>query len=200
MTTRPSGLRSLRRLAAGWLVVAGVCASGCASLAHSGASAVDLPAFHQVDEGYARGGQPTPEGLERLARMGVKTIISLRHQDSDLAWERPLAEQLGMSWHNLPMSYLWRPSGRQIREFLAVATDPAHRPVFVHCRQGRNRTGVMTAIYRMVHHGWSAADAYREGQQLGLAPWNLLTRYVIFREVGRDVLRIDSQSMMSHDG
>jgi hypothetical protein len=64
---------------------------------------------------------------------------------------------------------------------LALATDPAHRPVFVHCRQGRNRAGIMTAIYRVAYHGWTPQRAYAEGRAYGLVPWNALTHWILIR-------------------
>ncbi len=153
----------------GWvLALLGICA-GCATL-HLGsrATALDLPAFVQVDEGYFRGGQPTMRGLEQLSQRGVKTVISLRHYSKQMEDERRLAEQLGMRWVNIPMWSWWRPSDPQVHEFLAIVNDPANRPVFVHCRQGRNRVGVMTAVYRVVHTGWTPQQAYAEGRRLGM--------------------------------
>ena len=87
---------------------------------------------------------------------------------------------------SLPMHYFWRPSDAQIRRFLAIVNDPANRPVFVHCRLGRNRAGVMVALYRIVHQGWTPHDAYAEGRRLGLVPWNPMTRDLLFREVPRE--------------
>jgi protein tyrosine/serine phosphatase len=43
--------------------------------------------------------------------------------------------------------------------------DAAKQPVYVHCVGGRHRTGVMTAVYRMVHDGWSADRAFKEMKQ-----------------------------------
>ena len=45
------------------------------------------------------------------------------------------------------------------------------RPVLVHCAEGRDRTGVCVAAYRMAEQGWSLADARREMQAYGAMPW-----------------------------
>jgi protein-tyrosine phosphatase len=37
--------------------------------------------------------------------------------------------------------------------------------VYVHCVEGRHRTGVMTAIYRMTVDGWTADRAFNEMKQ-----------------------------------
>ena len=160
--------------------------SGCATPQVPGAVGHDLPAFHQVDDGLYRGGQPSPEGIKQLAQRGIQTVISLRQPSKTTAWERRLAEQLGMRWVSLPMWFWWRPSDRQVRQFLAIAADPASRPVFVHCRQGWNRAGILVAAYRVVHNGWTPTQAYREARQYGLVPWNLASRYLIFYEAPRE--------------
>jgi tyrosine-protein phosphatase SIW14 len=36
------------------------------------------------------------------------------------------------------------------------------RPVFVHCRQGRDRTGLEVAVYRIVEDDWSREAALNE--------------------------------------
>ena len=159
---------------------------GCVSAPRSTAQFADeLPAFLQVDEGLYRGGQPSPAGLRHLRQLGVQTVISLRHGSRATKEERWLVEQLGMRWVNIPMWYGWPPSQRQVDAFLAIATDNASRPVFVHCRRGRNRAGIMVAIYRVVHQHWTPQRAYAEGRRLGLASWNFLTRHSIFHQSRR---------------
>ena len=159
---------------------------GCATVPAVASHSQDLPIFYQVDEGFYRGGQPSDEGLRQLQRMGIKTVIGLRQPSKAMAEERRLVEQLGMRWVNIPMWFWWRPSDRQIRQFLAIATDQAHRPVFIHCQQGWNRSGIMTAIYRIAYQGWEPRRAYAEARQFGLAPWNLLSRYVVLYETLRE--------------
>jgi protein tyrosine/serine phosphatase len=43
--------------------------------------------------------------------------------------------------------------------------DPARQPVYLHCKGGKHRTGVMTAIYRMEKDGWTAEQSFREMKQ-----------------------------------
>ena len=57
----------------------------------------ELPNFHRVNAQLYRGAQPKPGGLERLAALGVKTIINLRDDDEHArdegeaarAWRQP---------------------------------------------------------------------------------------------------------------
>jgi protein tyrosine/serine phosphatase len=54
-----------------------------------------------------------------------------------------------------------------VKRALSAITDPANQPVFLHCAQGRDRTGVVVAVYRMEVDGWSNAEAEAEMQTFG---------------------------------
>ena len=49
----------------------------------------------------------------------------------------------------------------KVRTFLGQMEN-AEKPVFVHCRQGRDRTGLAVAVYRIVAEGWDRDEAIRE--------------------------------------
>ena len=169
---------------------------GCANLP-SGRAVAALPHFVQVDEGLYRGGQPSEEGMRELTRMGIKTVVSLRHSHAERLEERRLAEQLGLRWVSLPMRFWKRPTDTQVRNFLAIASDPASRPVFMHCHQGQNRTGMMVAVYRIVHDGWPPQRAYDEARRLGLASWNIAGRRLILEEAEQKFVRSEARPQTS---
>jgi tyrosine-protein phosphatase SIW14 len=50
---------------------------------------------------------------------------------------------------------------------VALMADPANRPLFVHCRQGHDRTGIIVAAYRMKEEGWHLAAAEAEMEAFG---------------------------------
>ena len=50
---------------------------------------------------------------------------------------------------------------------LRVAADPSRQPVLVHCRYGKDRTGVVIAAYRVVHEGWEPKAAAAEAKRYG---------------------------------
>ena len=168
------------------IVLALVALQGCATLAPQ-RSREPLPHFFRVDQGLYRGGQPTPEGFRQLAQRGIRTVIDLRVEPkTHRKQEQQLVESLGMRWVSLPMRWYWRPSDAQVIKFLQVALDPSQQPVFVHCRKGRNRTGTLVAVYRIVAQSWSPERAYAEARNLGLSRWNPLTRHIIFREAQQE--------------
>jgi protein tyrosine phosphatase (PTP) superfamily phosphohydrolase (DUF442 family) len=117
----------------------------------------DLPNLFKVDEGFYRGAQPRNDGIQRLQEMGIRTVVSFRTSHSD----RKESERSGLDYVRLPMRP-WDVDEEEVIEFLSVATDPERRPVFVHCYHGSDRTGMMTAVYRVVAQGWSKDEAIDE--------------------------------------
>jgi protein tyrosine phosphatase (PTP) superfamily phosphohydrolase (DUF442 family) len=125
---------------------------------------VAIDNFGRVNDTYFRGAQPEAADYASLAAMGVKTIINLTSHDADPG-EQAMVTRNGMAYLQIPMSTRVDPTNDQIATFLSVVNDPARQPVYVHCVGGRHRTGVMTAVYRMTHDGWTAARAFREMKQ-----------------------------------
>jgi protein tyrosine phosphatase (PTP) superfamily phosphohydrolase (DUF442 family) len=123
-------------------------------------SRVRIDNFGQVDQHYFRGAQPKGHDYADLAAAGVKTLINLTSDDAD-ATERSMAASAGLKYFQIAMTTHQPPTTAQITQFLQVVTDPANQPVYVHCVGGRHRTGVMTAVYRMVN-GWTADRAFQE--------------------------------------
>ncbi len=58
--------------------------------------------------------------------------------------------------------------------FLMLLRENPSKKVFVHCRLGDDRTGMMIAAYRMVEEGWTAAEARKEMEKFGFASWHHL--------------------------
>jgi protein tyrosine/serine phosphatase len=90
--------------------------------------------------------------------MGVRTVInpSTRHG------ERETVEATGMRYVEIPMNVLRNIDPAAVRKALSVMTDPANQPVYVHCSRGKDRTGMVAAVYRMEIDGWNEAEAELE--------------------------------------
>src|SRR5215467_13533184 len=59
--------------------------------------------FHKVDDQVYRGAQPTTEGFQNLAKLGIKTIVDLREADSRSQAEKKVVEAAGMRYINIPL-------------------------------------------------------------------------------------------------
>jgi protein tyrosine phosphatase (PTP) superfamily phosphohydrolase (DUF442 family) len=142
-----------------------------------------LPNLHRVNDGYYRGAQPTAEGMLELERLGVKTVVNLRAVTSD----RDELGDAGLDYEHISFK-AWHAEDEDVVRFLRIVTDAERKPVFVHCQHGADRTGMMTAIYRIVVQGWSKEDAIVEMTEGGFgyhSIWKNLVDYVWELDVER---------------
>jgi tyrosine-protein phosphatase SIW14 len=128
------------------------------------ASAPGIQNFDQVDAHVYRGGQPTPEGFQYLAKLGVRIIIDLREADTRSQGEQRVVTGAGMRYINVPMSGLTPPTEAEIAKILALLEDGTAGPVFVHCRRGADRTGAVIAAYHIDHDHWDNTRALKDAK------------------------------------
>jgi tyrosine-protein phosphatase SIW14 len=130
----------------------------------------ELPNFHAVNTLIYRGGQPKPGGIKKLVELGIKTVINLRDDDERARLEEQEVKAAGLVYYNRPLPRLDRPDDKQINELLILLTN-SDKPVFVHCKRGSDRTGVLIAIYRIEHSGWTSDQAKSEANRYGMGFW-----------------------------
>ncbi len=117
----------------------------------------------RVTPNIYRGAQPLPEGYATLKKIGIRTVINLRTTSS----EKQAVEAAGMKSVEVPLSVLNDVSPKAVDSIIDIMKDPANQPVYLHCRQGQDRTGIVVAAYRMKVDGWSFSDAEAEMQSFG---------------------------------
>jgi protein-tyrosine phosphatase len=91
-------------------------------------------------------------------------VVNLTSFDA-LADEKAKVEGSGMQYFQIPMTTRIAPTSEQIDQFLDIVTSATRQPVYIHCVGGRHRTGVMTAVYRMIKDGWTSDRAFKEMKQ-----------------------------------
>lgn len=153
VTTRTMKKKSMRAA----LLVAALTSGAAAS--SQAAGAIHIGNFGKVNDRYYRGSQPRRGDYRDLAALGVRTVLDLQKNGSSA--EPALVEQAGMQYVKIPLGGE-PPTEAQIADFFRIVDDPANQPVYVHCAGGRDRTGTMTALYRITHDGWSIDQAYAE--------------------------------------
>lgn len=139
------------------------------SPAFAGSSANGIKNFYQVDEHVYRGAQPTDEGFQYLAKIGVKTVIDLRETDERSKAEEGAVVAAGMKYVNVPMTGLTPPTDAEISKILGFLEDASAGPVFVHCKRGADRTGAVIAAYRIDHDHWENGRALSEAMSRGMS-------------------------------
>lgn len=117
--------------------------------------------FQQIDEGVLRGAQPGDKNLKVLSDSGVKTIIDLRQPGKLVDRESETAKNLGLEYVHIPLGFR-TPDQATMTRILALVNDKTKQPVFVHCRQGADRTGMTCGMYRVLHDNWEFSRTYEE--------------------------------------
>lgn len=135
--------------------------------------AQDIPKFYMVDAGKVfRGGRPQIEDIKTLKLAGIKTIIDLQGGDFDLLGkivamaepgeleevmlkEKQASLKLGINWIPQRLSSFTMTSVQQanVTKTLEIMKDPKMQPVFIHCEFGKDRTGLVAALYEVLNMG-----------------------------------------------
>jgi tyrosine-protein phosphatase SIW14 len=124
-----------------------------------------VPNFGQVTRSLFRGAQPSEDGFGALAKMGVGIIVDLRGDSND---EREQVTKLGMQYISIP-SQCSHMTDDGVAKFLSILRDNPDKKVFVHCKYGVDRTGMMVAAYRISQQGWTAEESRREMESFGFS-------------------------------
>ncbi|NVN89830.1 MAG: tyrosine-protein phosphatase [Desulfuromonadales bacterium] len=117
----------------------------------------------RVAPGVFRGAQPGTGGYATLKAMGIRTVIDMRTTES----EKQQVEAAGMKAIVVPIEMNRNGLREKVDRVVALMADPANQPVYVHCRHGQDRTGIVVAAFRMKQQCWSLADAEAEMQAYG---------------------------------
>ena len=112
-----------------------------------------------------RSAQLDAKTLSHLARNHIKIVVNLREGDENdepqiYELEKKNCQAQGIELVHIPISALL-PSDAQVVQFLQIVQSN-RGAVLVHCKQGRARTGMMVAAYRIIIQGWPADKAYQE--------------------------------------
>lgn len=116
----------------------------------------------RVNTHLYRGAQPSKAGLRALKNLGVDTVVSLTLGRDEISGEKDDVEALGMRYVHLPWSTVRDPPPERVSAFLALLTSLPNETVFVHCKAGVDRTGVMVAAYRIAVDQWRSDSALAE--------------------------------------
>jgi len=135
----------------------------------------------QVNKWLYRGPQPAESTLIQLRQKGVKTIVSFREEPIWIKYEKEQVEKLKMNFVSLPWG-VWKSVKPELADQLfKTLDDPKNRPVFMHCKHGRDRTGVMSVLALMRYEKLPEEDA-RELALETIQP-NLRYRHFVSKKI-----------------
>lgn len=142
-----------------------------------------VPNLHRLTDHLYRSEQPTAEGFRNLEKLGIRTVINLRYFNSD----DDEAEGTSLRLHRVKI-LTWRAGDDHVIEVMRMLRQKENGPFLIHCQHGADRTGLMSAMYRMLEQNWTAQEALDELIDGGYgfhSVWKNIKRYVLSADVSR---------------
>ena len=133
--------------------------------------------LHRITPSLYRSAQLSKDDVPQLQKLGIKKVISFRafHSDSEI-----LAGS-GITLQRIPIN-TWNIRDTDMVTALKALRALDHEgPVLIHCQHGADRTGLVSALYRVVYQGWTKEQALDELQHGGYgfhSIWQNITRYL----------------------
>ena len=132
--------------------------------------------LYRISPMLYRSEQPTALGFKNLEKLGIRTVINLRWFNNDYK------EAAGTLLRTERVKILtWDIDDHHVVAVMRMLKDPANGPFLIHCQHGADRTGVMSAMYRVLEQGWTPDEALAELQGGGYgyhSMWKNILKYV----------------------
>lgn len=143
------------------------CAAFCALATPASA---ELNAREQAPGIYTGTAPKTASDYAELRRLQVRTVIDMRKfRPLDSRREEAMATRQGLVYHSLPIGFFPTRDGAP-ECVLRLLAEPRNHPVYIHCQLGRDRTGLVIALYRVRYLGWSPEAAFAAMQHQEFNP------------------------------
>ncbi len=115
-----------------------------------------LQNFYKLDDKVYRSEQPDRKGFGYLKSFGIRNVLNLRDHHKDDS----KAKGTGLTLYRVEMS-----AGKITTDEVVAALRIIKRsegPIVIHCWHGSDRTGTVSALYRIVFQNWSKEEAIEE--------------------------------------
>ena len=116
----------------------------------------------QMSPTLYRSALPDSHAQPLLATLQIATVINFL-PEADSTW----LKTPGVTQVQLPYRTNHVDDQDVLAALRAIQTAQARGPVLMHCKHGADRTGLMSAMYRVVVQGWSKEEALKEMTQGG---------------------------------
>jgi len=143
----------------------------------------------KASEGVFRGARPLNlDEMKSLDYMGIKSILNLQGRDLEgsfgkivvlqepgekpemISAEKSVTETLGMQFKNIPLNSFKEVDDTEDKDIdaaLEYMHESKNQPVYIHCEHGKDRTGLLVALYKVKYDGMDVDAAYSEWIELG---------------------------------
>lgn len=120
-----------------------------------------LQNFYKLDDKVYRSEQPDRKGFGYLKSFGIRNVLNLRDHHNDDA----RAKGTGLTLYRVEMSAGAIKTDDVIAALRFIRQSEG--PIVIHCWHGSDRTGTVSALYRIVFQNWSKEEAIEELMQGG---------------------------------
>lgn len=144
----------------------------------------DVPNLYKITDHIYRSGQPTEKGIAELVHSGngmnIKTIIDLRQfhkNDVPSSANHLRIEQVPMYAGQIDSKII----DNAVIKVMKIISEEKNGPFLIHCKYGADRTGLMSAMYRIIYQNWSkemAIDEMLNGGYGFHALWTNIIEYI----------------------
>ncbi len=134
---------------------------------------VSLAHFAQIDQGVYVGSKPrTNQDFQFLQSRHVRYIVNVRFLPLLSGSEKKKAKQYGMTLLTFPMNASpIPPSQKHVNQILFTLHDRQFEPVYVHCVLGRDRTSLISGLYKIYFLSIPKREAWQEMKESAFHTW-----------------------------
>ena len=119
--------------------------------------------LYRLDDKLFRSEQLTEKDYELLRKNNINTLINLRFFDRND--DRQAFGKTSLTLVNTPL-LTWSITPQEVARVLwQIEQHQRNGAVLIHCYHGADRTGLISAMYRVVYQNWELNEAKREMMQ-----------------------------------
>ncbi|MFZ7187157.1 tyrosine-protein phosphatase [Avibacterium avium] len=116
--------------------------------------------LYNIDNKLFRSEQLTSENYDLIQKYNIKTIVNLRFFDRNE--DRNAFQHTNLKLINTPL-LSWAITPKEVANVLWEIEQAQNQgAVLVHCYHGADRTGLISAMYRIIYQNWEPNEAKRE--------------------------------------
>jgi protein tyrosine/serine phosphatase len=143
------------------------------SEAQTQAAGVSISHLAQIDKYVYVGSKPrTDQDFQFLQSRHIRYIVNARFLPFLSGPEERKAKRYGITLLSFPMNASpIPPSEKHVNQVLLTIGDKQFQPVYVHCVLGRDRTSLISGLYKIYFLGTSKSQAWQEMRESGFHTW-----------------------------
>jgi protein tyrosine/serine phosphatase len=142
---------------------------------------VSIINLHRVNDQIYRSGQPLVGDIDEAVQLGIKGVIVLNGYIGEfvqacedrhiVVLQYPITDDQAQGLNGAVLDV------RTLDVVDKLLAIPRTGAWLVHCTEGKDRTGIVIARYRVLYEGWTKASAYDEWVTLGSHRYKALEEY-----------------------